>query len=141
MRQNDQVPVQETQDAGLIRIAPETIERADELRETFLHAEPFRYVFIDELFENGFAETLLAEFPGFDRRLAIAESGAVGGKAVNTTIATISPGYNELYVSRLSGVPDLLPDPAMYGVGTHENLHGQELDPHVDFNLDQTEQL
>ena len=149
MRENDRVP---TQEAGLIRIAPETIERVDEMRETFLHAEPFRYVFIDELFENGFAETLLAEFPSFDRRLAIAESGAVGGKAVNTTIATISPGYKELYelissrpflefISRLSGVPDLLPDPAMYGGGTHENLHGQELDPHVDFNLDQTEQL
>jgi 2OG-Fe(II) oxygenase superfamily len=146
------VPVQETQEAGLIRVAPETIERADELREKFLHAEPFRYVFIDEFFENGFAETLLAEFPSFDRRLAIAESGTVGGKAVNTTIATISPGYKKLYelissnpflefLSRLSGVPDLIPDPAMYGGGTHENLHGQELDPHVDFNLDQTEQL
>jgi hypothetical protein len=152
MRENDRISVQETQETGLIRMAPETFERADELRETFLHAEPFRYVFIDEFFENGFAETLLAEFPSFDRRLAIAESGAVGGKAVNTTIATISPGYKELYelissrpflefVSRLSGVPDLLPDPAMYGGGTHENLHGQELDPHVDFNLDQTEQL
>jgi hypothetical protein len=146
------MPVQESHDAGVLRIPPATSQRADEFRDTFLHAQPFRYVVIDDFFENDFAERLLDEFPSFDRRLAIAESGYTGGKAVNTQIASISPAYEELYgfisskpflefVSRLSGLPDLILDPAMYGGGTHENLHGQELDPHVDFNFDQAEQL
>ena len=91
-------------------------------------------------------------FPSFDRRLAISETGETGGKAVNTRIASISPAYEELYgfisskpflefVSRLSGLPDLILDAQMYGGGTHENLHGQDLDPHVDFNFDQTRLL
>jgi hypothetical protein len=134
------------------RIPPATSGRADELRETFLDARPFRHVVIDDFFENDYAERLLDEFPSFDRRLAMSENGNIGGKAVNTKIAAISPAYEDLYgfissqpflefVSRLSGLPDLILDPAMYGGGTHENLQGQELDPHVDFNLDQAEQL
>src|ERR1700733_13311160 len=135
-----------------MRIPPATSGRADELRETFLHARPFRHVGIDDFFENDYVERLLDEFPSFGGRLAIGENGNTGGKAVNTKIAAISPVYEDLYgfisskpflefVSRLSGLPDLILDPAMYGGGTHENLHGQELDPHVDFNFDQTEQL
>ena len=146
------MPVQESQDAGVLRISPPTSQRADEFRETFLHAQPFRYVVIDDFFENGFAERLRDEFPRFDRRLAVAETGETRGKAVNTRIAAISPAYEELYgfissrpflefVSRLSGLPDLILDAQMYGGGTHENLHGQDLDPHVDLNFDQTRLL
>jgi hypothetical protein len=135
-----------------MRILPATIDHADGFREAFLHAEPFRHVVIDGFFENNFAERLLDEFPRFDKRLAAAESGQIGGKAVNTQIAGIGPGYEDLYgflssrpfldfMTRLSGLPDLVLDPAMYGGGTHENLHGQELDPHVDFNFDQTRKL
>ena len=80
------------------------------------------------------------------------EMGQLGGKAVNTKIREISPAYQELYetigsqpfldlMSRLSGIPDLIMDPKLYGGGTHDNRHGQELDAHVDFNYDEAENL
>ena len=121
-------------------------------REAFVHAEPFKHGIIENFFEPGFADRLLAEFPSFDSKLSINEAGKEGGKAVNTRIAQISPAFQELYaligspaflnlVSDLSGIPDLVMDPQMFGGGTHENRHGQELDAHVDFNYDQSQQL
>jgi hypothetical protein len=146
------MPVSASQESTTSKVSPSADRRAPELRQSFLNAQPFRYVVIDDFFADAFAEKLLEEFPSFDRQLAIAESGLAGGKAVNSRIAAISPAYEDLYayissppfldyVSQLSGLPGLILDPAMYGGGTHENLHGQELDPHVDFNFDQTEQL
>jgi len=134
------------------KLSPAAVGDVDRIRETFLHARPFRHVAVDDFFDPAFAERLLEEFPSFDKRLAHAESGETGGKSVNTAIATISPAYEELYsfissapfleyMSRLSGIDGLIHDPAMYGGGTHENLHGQELDPHVDFNFDQSQKL
>lgn len=48
---------------------------------------------IANFFEAAFAERLLAEFAKFDPKLAIAENGTVGGKAVNSRIGEIGPVY------------------------------------------------
>ena len=91
------------------------------------------------------ANLALADFPAFKVENAVNEFGVVGGKAVETGLANVSAFYKELYqymssqafldfMSDLTGIADLLPDPSLFGGGTHENLDGQELDPHVDFN-------
>jgi 2OG-Fe(II) oxygenase superfamily len=142
----------EVQDPGIPQLLPKVRAQADAYRETFLHAQPFKHLSIDDFFAADFAERLLAEFPRFDPELARNEMGKVAGKAVNTKIREISPAYQELYetiggkpflelMSKVSGIPDLILDPRMYGGGTHENLHGQELDTHVDFNYDEAQQL
>ena len=137
---------------SLPEVAPAVAVEADQYRAQFLEAQPFKHVVIEDFFESALAEQLLAEFPRFDSGLARNEGGATGGKAVNTDIRAISPAYRRLYdaiggsaflelVNRLSGIPDLILDAKMFGGGTHENLHGQELDPHVDFNYDEARQL
>lgn len=136
----------------LARISEDVLQLADESRRVFIAARPFRHIAIENFFEAEFAERLLVEFPSFDTRLATNESGNAGGKSVNTNIRSISPAYQELYeliasrpflsaIERISGIDGLVIDPKMYGGGTHENLHGQDLDPHVDFNFDEDEQL
>ncbi len=132
-------------ESELDRLSAPVLQNVDYYRQVFSGALPFRHVSIDNFLAAGFAEHLLTEFPSFDRNLAINEAGATGGKSVNTKIREISRAYEELYsfissqafldfMSRLSGIPDLVLDPKMFGGGTHENRHGQELDPHIDFN-------
>ena len=134
-------------------LSPETVAGLPAYQEAFLGAQPFRHVLIDSFFAEGFAELLLADFPPFNPALAKNEIyGGVWGKAVNPKIRAIGPVYRKLFdliesrafldfISKLTGIPDLLFDPAMYGGGTHENLHGQDLDPHVDFNYDEARHL
>src|ERR1700683_1584681 len=108
-------------------------ENSREYRDSFVHASPFKHTVIENFFEPNFAERLLADFPVFDPALAANEIyGGAWGKAVNTRIRQISPAYEELYelidsaefldfMSQVSGIPGLLPDPTHYGGGTHEN--------------------
>jgi 2OG-Fe(II) oxygenase superfamily len=138
--------------AILRQVSESVVDEAGRHQDAFLHAEPFKHVVIENFFEPSFARRLLDEFPRFDPKLAMNEHGGIGGKAVNTRIGEISPAYKELYqaissqpfldlISRLSGIPDLILDPKLFGGGTHDNQHGQELDAHVDFNYDEGQQL
>lgn len=126
-------------------ISNDVIKNAEAIRNRYQEAKPFKHACIEAFFEADVAEALLTDFPPFDREKARNEFGEIGGKAVNTDLRSISPFYEKLYrylfsqefmnrMSEITGIPDLIGDPAMYGGGTHENCHGQELDPHVDFN-------
>jgi len=125
---------------------PRALSRVDDDARAFRAAHPFRHVVIPDFFRGDFSERLLAHFPGFEARHALNEMGQVGGKAVRMDVRDISEDYRELdrflqseeflgYVSRVTGIPDLLYDPDYVGGGTHENRHGQGLDAHVDFNF------
>ena len=126
-------------------IHADVLARRDQLAREFRDAEPFRHVAIDGFLDPAFCRALLDEFPRFEARYALNETGAVGGKAVRMDVREISdtyraldrciqaPGFLDL-VSHITGIPDLLYDPDYIGGGTHENVQGQGLDPHVDFN-------
>ena len=126
-------------------ISQAVLANARDYRTSFQSALPFKHLCIDEFFDSDAAEALLRDFPPFDREFARNEFGEYGGKAVISEISTISPFYARLYgyllsaeflsaMSAIMGIENLRGDPMLYGGGTHENLHGQELDPHVDFN-------
>jgi Rps23 Pro-64 3,4-dihydroxylase Tpa1-like proline 4-hydroxylase len=126
-------------------IAPAVQQSLPSYQMEFAGALPFRHVVIDNFFEAEKAEQLLSDFPAFDPANARNEFGEVGRKATIADIRKISPFYASVYsyvaspdflevISEITGIPDLVHDEAMFGGGTHENLEGQELDPHVDFN-------
>ena len=114
--------------------------------EQFQKNQPFPHIVIDHFFQSDFALELLKSFPKFDPEKAKNELGQIGGKAVHADIRKLGEPFKQLddmvqsddflkFLSGMSGIPDLLYDPNYEGGGTHENLHGQELDPHADFNF------
>jgi hypothetical protein len=116
-----------------------------ELQEEFQSGQPFRYLAIDNFLELEFCGQLIREFPAFDPNRARNELGEVGRKAVFTELTRLGAAYARLdgllrseeflaWTGQITGIANLLYDPQYVGGGTHENLDGQDLDPHVDFN-------
>ncbi len=126
-------------------ISPTALPPAIDLQPRFARREPFRHLVLDGFFPSTYAEQLLTEFPAFERGNARNENGELGGKSTVERIRELGPAYVALddlvrslgfldWISQATGIPDLLYDPWYFGGGTHENRHGQDLDPHVDFN-------
>jgi hypothetical protein len=126
-------------------IVPSVTEKPSELRTRFSTAKPFPHLVLEEFLDPSLLARLHDEFANFDEQRAANELGHIRGKAVHEQISTISPAYRELHeiiqtteflntISNITGIPDLLFDPEYFGGGTHENLTGQELHYHVDFN-------
>ena len=119
--------------------------RASGLAQKFAAAKPFRHVVVDDFLRPDIVGTLIEQFPSFDPRKAVNELGEIGRKAVVSRIAGIGPAYKSLdrliqdetflrLIGQIAGIADLVYDPEYVGGGTHENLDGQDLDVHVDFN-------
>jgi Rps23 Pro-64 3,4-dihydroxylase Tpa1-like proline 4-hydroxylase len=126
-------------------ISPPVLQRAAALRDAFQAAQPFRHVVVDEFLTRHYCQQLMGQFPAFDPQHALNEFGQVGRKSVFQQLPKLGPAYERFdrmlrsreflsFIGEISGIPKLLYDPDYVGGGTHENLEGQELDPHVDFN-------
>ena len=117
-----------------------------ERSDSFQTANPFPHLVIDNFLKEADCVRLAEEFP---RRVSDTEAGdygTVGKKIVRQDLPDLGPAYRELdemlrsrqflnLLGEVTGIDELLYDPQYVGGGTHENLEGQELDPHVDFNL------
>lgn len=126
-------------------LQPHFREHVEDLHRQFHGAEPFRYLTLDGFLDPEFCRQLMSEFPAFDPARARNEIGEVGRKAVFADLGNLSPAYVRFdhllrsreflsWLERVTGIPGLLYDPQYIGGGTHENLDGQDLDAHVDFN-------
>lgn len=124
---------------------PDIRTRSSQLAQNFATAQPFRHVVMDDFLRPQAIDELIAEFPAFDPSKAINEIGEVGRKAAVPHIAGIGGAYQALdsllkdesflkLMGEIAGIPSLVYDPDYVGGGTHENLDGQDLDLHVDFN-------
>jgi Rps23 Pro-64 3,4-dihydroxylase Tpa1-like proline 4-hydroxylase len=124
---------------------PQLSSTKTEIAREFQEAEPFRHVVVPDFLSPEFAKRMLDDFPSFEDRYAIGETGDVGRKAEHRDVRDISDAYREIdefiqtsefldFMSEVSGIPGLMYDPEYHGGGTHENVNGASLYTHVDFN-------
>jgi hypothetical protein len=106
-------------------------------------------VLITPFFQPAVAEAMLQEFPVPIESQMRGEAGEKCRKFACHDVRSIGPTYRLVddYVSspefarvmeRVTGIQNLLYDPEYHGGGTHDNLSGQGMFAHVDFNLHPT---
>jgi Rps23 Pro-64 3,4-dihydroxylase Tpa1-like proline 4-hydroxylase len=125
-------------------INQKTLEHKKDLMTQFGQNKPFKHVLINDFFTQEFCQQLLNDFPAFEDELATDENGNIGKKAVHQHITDLGDNFTKLdalvkseefinLIEKITGIDGLIHDPYYFGGGTHENLNGQDLDPHVDF--------
>jgi hypothetical protein len=115
-----------------------------ELRECYAEADPFPHAIVDDVVAEDAIRCAVTEFP------AIKDASWKGYLHVNETkyanpdlntwgptlqaIAQefLSPDFVE-FLTELTGIADLIPDPSMDGGGLHQTLRGGHLNVHADF--------
>lgn len=119
------------------------------LKERFQTARPFKHLVLDDFLIPSVAEGLLAEFPVSAPSKTQQGSSSVQSesysreeiRSVGASFRTIDDYISSLpflrHISLISGIPDLQYDSSYFEAGICETRHGQEVDPHVESNLNQ----
>lgn len=129
-------------------VSPTTLAAEDRLRHAFPLGTPCPHVAIPSFLDDAFCQALLDEFPPTlpEVRSAHDRQGGWGGKSKYQNLPELGGSYARLdallksqdfidFLGRVTGIEGLQFDPAYYGGGTHESLHGEVLLPHIDFNF------
>lgn len=122
------------------------LAQTKKMAQEYANASPFPHITIDNFLTDSLAKKLLEDFPHFDAEKAKSELGTPSLKYTRENLREISETYRQLdeiassnefliWLSELTGIPNLLHDPEYIGGGTHENLPSQDLAPHIDFNM------
>jgi len=130
-------------------VNPKIWDKSSSFQREYAQARPFPHFVVENFLDEKFGQKIYEEFPAFDTKKARNESGEIGGKAVREDMPRISAAYADLdrlfasrkfldWMSYSTEIPDLIYDPTYFGGGTHENMPGQDLSLHVDFNYHQT---
>ena len=115
------------------------------LHASYIHAEPFPHVVIDDLIDPGELRALLPAFPDmsgrrfFDRHQERLKYQLAPGEVSDPGLRGLLEALNGRefigFLETLTGIEGLSPDPDYLGGGLHETRCGGHLSIHADFNL------
>ena len=125
------------------------VKDIDSLARAFHAGDPFRHVLIEDFLSEDFLKAILDEFPQPEPEDMRSEFGRKSRKHAAHDITAIGPAFRRWdealrssefigMLERITGIDHLLHDPEYHGAGTHNNMNGQGMDVHIDFNLHRT---
>lgn len=126
-------------------VHPNIQQNLPQLAHTFQSAAPFKHVLMTPFFTEDFLQRVIEAFPKPDPASMVNEFGAASSKHTVETLKDLGGVFAQWdmvlqsenfirLIEGISGIPALVADPDHIGAGTHNNLHGQSLDLHIDFN-------
>ena len=125
------------------------LTRLHNYRESFDDGDPFKHVLMTDFFSESFIEGILREFPVPDPDKLVNEFGNKSRKHAVHDIRDLGPTFKRWdevvqssefiqAIQTITGIDELCYDPEYHGAGTHNNMDGQGMDVHIDFNLHRT---
>lgn len=116
------------------------------LAQQYKNATPFPCVVIEQLFNPKLLELVHAEFDLFGEKSWRLVEGVhekthrsspkpTLGPATQLYYSIVNSGWFIEFVSSVTGINHLIPDPQLYGGGMHETRTGGHFGIHTDFNL------
>jgi hypothetical protein len=125
-------------------VNPDLLARVDELHAKFAAARPFPHIVLESLFSAALLEAVLNDFDPVrpddwrtfenDHTFIVrSRPEAELGAASRLYFDTLSSGRFIGFLSALTGIAGLLPDPLLRGGGLHESRSGGRFDVHLDF--------
>lgn len=121
-------------------------------RASFLSAKPFPHIVFDDFLDPALLELVLREFPKpgqiqwqrFDnaREIKLASAAeATFGPVTRLLLYHLNSVTFLEFLSQVTGIENLIPDPSFEGGGLHQIVPGGKLGVHADFNKHRTYQL
>jgi hypothetical protein len=120
--------------------------RVGTLGESYRSAKPFPHIVLEELLDRDVAQRAADEFPAVDserwnthRHVNELKSNDTEPEGWGPTLQAVLADLNSQrfvhFLSELTGIPDLLPDPSLEGGGLHQSARGGFLNVHADFTV------
>lgn len=125
---------------------------AEGARASYLSAKPFPHIVFDDFLDPALLELVLTEFPKpsqiqwqrFDnaREIKLASAAeATFGPITRLLLYHLNSVTFLEFLSQVTGIDNLIPDPSFEGGGLHQIVRGGKLGVHADFNKHRAYQL
>jgi hypothetical protein len=132
----------EMDDSGLLNVE-RVKDKGAELRASYLAADPYPHIAIDDFMPASLLERCLADFPTDDEEASFNRNQERRKRSFSPD--KLTPACRQLFYSfnslpfiqiieNICGIRGLIPDPYFLGAGFHEISQGGHLSVHSDFN-------
>ena len=120
-------------------------EESETAQSTYMNAKPFPHIVFDNFFDPALVDQILAEFPAPDairwqkfdngQEIKLASSAEQSfGPVTRLFMYHLNSMTFLEFLSRVTGIKNLIPDPGFEGGGLHQIVRGGKLGVHADFN-------
>lgn len=134
----------------LLALLPANLDALKHRAAEYQSGSPFPHISFDDFLPPSVAEAASRDFPGPDSdiwqryerkgleylKLACDREDRIPSSLRNLLYALNSATFLD-FLTELTGISHLIPDPWFHGGGLHQTLPGGHLDVHLDFNLHQ----